>query len=188
MHNSEMQDDDLDRFVTEWVYDIDRVLRRKLEDLKDDLASDDERIRAQAETDAAEILDWLLPPPPPLSKENRLKRAEDVMKDAQLPNHQRYAAALRALQSTGRRRGRPRDGTSQQAIRAYTLHLATDRSWREIALMVRGCKHKRPNPEMRSCLACADGIRDAVGRLESFLHTKGYHPDVPRRKEARKQI
>ena len=32
----------------------------------------------------------------------------------------------------------------------------------------------------RSCSPCGDAIRDAVGRLEKFLKSKGYHPNIPR--------
>jgi hypothetical protein len=61
----------------------------------------------------------------------------------------------------------------------------TAMSWREIALIVKGCSHKRPNPE-RSCYPCGDAIRAAVGRLEQFLRGLGCHPEFPRRVDLEK--
>ncbi len=68
---------------------------------------------------------------------------------------------------------------TQLAIRALSLHYATPLSWREIALAVKGCNHKRPNPE-RSCFSCGDAIRDAAGRLETFLKSIGHDLDFTR--------
>jgi hypothetical protein len=172
---------EIDKFVDSWIYDVEAVLRRELENLKDQLASEDVTSRRQAESDASAILDWLYLPVPPSSPGDRLKKAQDVTRDSTLTEAERYSKALRTLRSSGRQRGRPRDQTSQHAIRAYTLHLTTGMSWREIALTVKGCKHKRPNQSERSCEHCGDSIRDAVGRLERFLKAKGYHPNVPRR-------
>jgi hypothetical protein len=174
-----MSGDDLDQFIDHWVYEIDGVLRRQLDNLKDDLRSDDEGVRKQAESEADEILDWLLPAPAPLTDAEKLQRVKQVIANERLSTSERRTAATRALRSTGRRKGRPRDSTSQQAIRALTLHLATPKSWREIALEIRGCNHKRPHPTERSCAHCGD----AAGRLDSFLKSKGYHPNVPRRIE-----
>jgi hypothetical protein len=100
-----------------------------------------------------------------------------------LSEDERLAAMLRTGRSTGRRRGRPRNETSQHAIEAFTWYLATPLSWHEIAVKVKGCKHPRPNPKQRSCRPCGDAIRDAVGRPEKFLKSKGYHPNLPRRVE-----
>jgi hypothetical protein len=177
-----MTEDDLDRFIDQWAYQIGGVLNRQLEALKDELRSDDKKVRKAAELEADQILDWLLPPSPPFTYRERLRKAEEAIADQRQADSDRLAAAMRALRSTGRRRGRPRTTTSQHAIHALTLHLTTPKSWREIALEVRGCKHKRPRLE-RSCVACGDAIRDAVGRLEKFLRSKGYHPNVPRRVE-----
>lgn len=178
-----MSGDDLDRFIDHWVYEIDGVLRRQLDSLKDDLRSEDQQVQKRAESEADEILNWLLHAPAPLTDAEQLHRVEQIIADERLSTSGRRTAAMRALRSTGRRRGRPRDETSQQAIRALTLHLATGKSWREIALEVRGCSHKRPHPTERSCAPCGDAIRDAAGRLDSFLKRMGYHPNVPRRIE-----
>jgi hypothetical protein len=166
-------------FASRWVYDTRRVLERHLEGLKDDLASDDDGIREKASEQAIQILDWLHPPLPPPSNAERLQGVQAVIADETLSATEKLAAVQRAGRSTGRRRGRPRTETAQLAIRALSLHYATPMSWREIALAVKGCKHKRPNPE-RSCHACGDAIRDAAGRLESFLISIGHDLDFTR--------
>lgn len=165
-------------FVNRWLYDIQRVLEIRLEALKDDLRSNDGPIAEQAANEASMILDWLNPPSLPLSKEERLKRVTALVSNGELSADQRLAAVVRAGRSTHLRRGRPRNETSQLAIRALTLHFATGLSWREIALSVRGCKHKRPNQE-RSCEACGESIRQAASRLQRFLLSIGYNPDFP---------
>jgi hypothetical protein len=87
------------------------------------------------------------------------------------------------VSASGRSRGRPRDEASQHAIRALGMHLATPRSWREIALAVKGCKHWRPRPGERSCDACGDAIRKSAERLKKFLKSKGCDVSMPRRVE-----
>ena len=166
------------KFYNRWLYDMESKLRGRLETLKDDLRSDDEETRNQATEEADEILNWLYLPPKALSEEDQLQRVEAALKDEQVSAKDRLAAVRRAGRSTGRTRGRPRTETAQQAIRALSLHYATTLSWREIALDVRGCKHKRPNLE-RSCPACGDAIREAAGRLEKFLKSIGYDFDFP---------
>jgi hypothetical protein len=169
------------QFVNRWLYDIQRVLEDRLETLKDDLRSDDEPIAERAANRASEILDWLYPPLPPLSQEEQLERISAAISNDKLPIEQKLAAVRRAGRSTRLRRGRPRDKTSQLAIRALSLHYATRLSWRKIALLVRGCNHsrKRPNPE-RSCIPCGQSIRRAAERLETFLISIGYNADFPR--------
>jgi hypothetical protein len=54
--------DSIDAFVDFYVYDIRRILQRRLENLKHRLASDDPAISEPAATEAGEILDWLQPP------------------------------------------------------------------------------------------------------------------------------
>jgi hypothetical protein len=166
-------------FASRWLYSIQHTLQNHLESLRDDLASDDEQVRKRARDEAWEILDWLYPPPPPLSKAAQLQRVEAALKDQKLSDEDRLAAVRRAGRSTGRARGRPRTETAQHAIRALSLHYATPMSWREIALAVKGCKHKRPKLE-RSCYACGDAIRDAAGRLENFLISIGHDLDFTR--------
>jgi hypothetical protein len=170
------------QFVNRWLYDIQRVLENQLETLKDDLRSDDEATTERAADEVSKILDWLYLPSPPLSKEEQINRAAAAIANGTLSDEQRLAAVVQAGRSTHYRRGRPRNETSQLAIRALTLHYTTGLSWREIALAVRGCKHKRPSPE-RSCEACGESIRQAAIRLQRFLLSLGYDPDFPRRTE-----
>jgi hypothetical protein len=173
--------DDLTELLNQFVYDIRAILQCALDNLRDDLDSADARKEKQAANEAAEILGWLFPPSDgSLSVEAKEQQIRDLINDRTLRRKGRLAAIVRIARSTGRKRGRPKTDTAQHAIRAFTFHLQTKMSWREIALTVKGCKHKRPNPE-RSCCPCGDAIRDAVGRLERFLRRKGLHPEVPRR-------
>jgi hypothetical protein len=169
------------QFAIHWRYGIQRALQRNLESLRDNLASDDEQVRNLATDQAGAILDWLYPPLPPLSEQERLERVSAITGNEALSVEEKVAAIRRAARSTGRRRGRPRTDTAQHAIRALTLHLATSLSWREIALEIIGCKHPRPNPE-RSCVPCGEAIRNAAIRLEAFLISIGF--DLPTRAAA----
>jgi hypothetical protein len=170
-------------FIDKWVYDIGHMLWYQLEALKDLLDSEDKHTREHAAKEIHDILGWLYEPPGPLYPEERLRRTRDTSNDESMSVQDRLAAVRRVARSSGRPRGRPRTETAQHAIRALYLHLATPLSWREIALTVKGCNHRRPNPAQRSCVACGDAIRDAVGRFERFLRDKGYHPEFPRRVE-----
>jgi hypothetical protein len=60
-----------------------------------------------------------------------------------------------------------------------SLHYGTKLSWREIALTVKGCNHRRPNLE-RSCESCGDAIREAAGRLDTFIISLGFSPETER--------
>lgn len=170
--------DGLAGFVSRWVYDLRRVLESHLDGLKEDLYSDDEETRDRASEQVTQILDWLYPPLPKAAPTDTMQSIARVMADETLSPKERVAAVRRAARSTGRRRGRPRTNTSQQAITALSMHYATNMSWRKIALTIRGCKHKRPNPEL-SCRHCGDAIRDAAGRLENFLKSIGWTLDFP---------
>jgi hypothetical protein len=176
-------EDDVTTFINRCVYDVDRILRSALDALRDDLCSEDKDTAGRATKDATEILDWLYPATPAISVQERLKKAKDAINNQALSETEQLVALRRAARSTGRPRGRPRTETAQDAIRAFSMHLATPLSWREIALRVKGCNHKRPSPLQRSCPACGDAIRDAAGRLEKFLLSKGYYSGVPRRLE-----
>jgi hypothetical protein len=169
-------------FVNRWLYDIEHVLQCRLDSLKDDLCSDDDQISEQASNEAAKILDWLYPSLQPISTGGKLQKISAILNDGTMTEGEREAAIKRAARSTGRGRGRPRNETPKQAIRALSLHHATDLSWREIALEIRGCEHKRPNPE-RSCEACGEAIRNAAGRLEKFLISMGHKPSFTRGRE-----
>jgi hypothetical protein len=159
---------EIDKFIHVWVHDIEMVLNRRLENIKEDLRSDDEDISKAAAEEAGEILNWLYPPLPPLAPDAKLQAAKQALNDERLGIEQKLAAARRAIRSTGRPRGRPRSETSQQAIQALSLRSATGMSWREIALRLKGCKHKRPKPE-RSCVPCGGAIREAAERLRRVL-------------------
>jgi hypothetical protein len=172
--------DDLTELLNRFAYDIERILKNALGKLSHDLDSGDERTQELAANEIDEILDWLLPPPKPLSKEAKLQKVKEIFGNRTLSEREKADLAKKILCSTGKPKGRPRTETAQHAIKAYSLHLSTPMSWREIALKVVGCKHERPNPE-RSCESCGDAIRDAVGRLDEFLQHKGYRPNVPRR-------
>lgn len=178
-----MPNGDLQKMLDEWVYNVKGTLEKALDNLKDDLMSDDESTSETAANEASAILDWLCLSTPSLSDEERMRRAGDVIKNTFLSKSEQLAALQRITHSTGRRRGRPRTETCQYAIRALTLHLATARSWREIALEITGCKHRRPNPEERSCVPCGNSIRAAAIRLEKFLSSKSLLPRAPRRLE-----
>jgi hypothetical protein len=165
---------EVNAFITNWLHDVERVLRRKLESSKEHLLSDDESEQDAAASLVSQILDWLYPPSnTPISDEHRLLLMQQVMGIADAA--ERNKAMLRIARTTGRRKGRPRDESSQYAIRALTLRRSTNKSWREIALELRGCEHERPNPE-RSCPACGEKMRQAVMRLERFLTSQGLDP------------
>jgi hypothetical protein len=141
-----------------------------------------------ATEEADEILNWLYPPPKPLSEADQLQRVEEALKDGKMSAKDRLAAVRRVGRSTGRTKGRPRDETSRLAVRALGLHLATGMSWREIAMRLKGCVHERPLPARQkprkrnpalSCEDCGEAIRVAVYRLRSFLKQLGFEDDVP---------
>lgn len=181
VHNRESMADDFTELLNRCVYNVEHILKSALASLIDDLTSENENTAELAERTAEEILDWLAPSPKrALSAEEKLRRIQEIVLDEKMPVQAQLSAVAAVNRSTGRRRGRPRSETAQQAIRAFSLHLATPMSWREIALHVKGCNHGRPNPE-RSCVPCGDAIRDAVGRLEAFLRSKGYHFTFSRR-------
>lgn len=176
------------RFINFWLYDVDRFLRSRLEYLKDDLLSEDPKTQRKTTKEVAKILDWLNPPLPPLTATERLEKALSVSQQDGLSANDKETAVARAMRSTGRHRGRPRDTTSQLAIRAFGLHFALGMSWREIAFRLKGCSHVRPRPPHQrprkrnpniSCEDCGDAVRIAVLRLKKFLATHGFEADVP---------
>lgn len=176
-----MGEDEVLRCIHYWLYDVDRYLRSHLDALKDDLASEDKIVHAQAAREVLSILDWLYPPRTPLSPDARVERTAAAMLNDELTPEEKLAAGRRALRSTGRPRGRPRDETSQHAIQALTLRYATSMSWRKMALEVRGCAHRRPHLNL-SCEACGQAIRNAANRLEAFLQSIGFDRDFPKGK------
>jgi hypothetical protein len=154
--------------------------------LKDDLLSDEEDTRELATEEAGEIFDWLYPSKP-LSEAEQLQRIEEILRDGEMSSEERLAAVRRVGHSAGRARGRPRDEISRLAIRALGLHMV-GMSWREIAMKLKGCNHKRPLPPRQkprkrnpalSCEDCGEAIRVAVYRLRSFLKRLGFEDEVP---------
>jgi hypothetical protein len=134
------------------------------------------------------ILDWLSAPLPPLSPSERWERALAASQSEVGTPEERLSAVMHAARSTGRGRGRPRDETSQLAIRALALHLATGLSWREIAMRLKGCTHEKPKPPRQkprkrnpnlSCQECGEAMRNAAFRLRRFLKKLGFEDDVP---------
>jgi hypothetical protein len=167
-HNHGTMTSEIDKFIHDWVHDVEMILKRRLENLKEDLRSDDEDMSIAAAEETGEILNWLYPPLPPLASDAKLQAAKQALDDERLGDEQKLVAARRAMRSTGRPRGRPRSETSQHAIQALSLRSATAMSWREIALRLKGCNHKRPKPE-RSCVPCGEAIREAAERLRRVL-------------------
>ena len=64
---------EVDALIYSWLHDIHRWLMNSLDNLKDDLGSDDAAINARATKEAQQIMDWLFPPPPPLSAQERAR-------------------------------------------------------------------------------------------------------------------
>jgi hypothetical protein len=179
----------IDELIFRFVYNIDAILKSQLEMLRYDLASDDDDARRAAEEKFDKIGDWIFDPLPPLSQKEREQRAIEISQDQSLSPLERLNAARRALSSTGRRRGRPRNDATPHAIRALTMHYATQLSWRHIAFEIRGCKHEHKNKRPgRSCPACGDAIRDAAGRLDLFLKNLGHTVDVPRGNMSKNEV
>ncbi len=171
---------DVDAFVDDWVYNIGRVLTRRVESLKDDLRSDTKRTMRRASNEIQGIFAWLEPPLPVLTDAARLRRIEELAVCGELSEVELRKAILDIVRAPRRARGRPRTDTAQHAIRAYSMHLKTRLTWREIAKAVMRCEHRYSDAK-RSCPECADALRDAVGRLEKFLQRNGLHPGIPRR-------
>jgi hypothetical protein len=175
----ECMTDPTSEFVYRWLYTIEGVLKRHLENLKDDLLSDDERTRNRADRMAGRILDRLYPPLSQPTDAQKVETASKILADDTITPAIRLKAVSRVIRSGGRGRGRPRTDASQHAIHALTLRYSTQATWPQIAYQVKGCKHKGAQ-EHASCSACADAIRSAANSLESFLFTIGYKPDRPR--------
>jgi hypothetical protein len=168
-------------FVNRFAYNVRAILERKLDELKDDLRSDDQRTRKGAEKMSAELCEWLFGPGQPLTAEQRLQQATEAANDPNLTPAERLAAMRRASRSTGRTRGRPRNESSQHAIEALSLCLGSELTWREIAYRLKQCNHRGRTERRQSCDSCMDSIRKAAERLERFLRKYAMHPEaIPR--------
>lgn len=174
--------DDLTEILNRWVYDIEGILARALEDLRDHLESADPERAKMAKAEAHEILGWLHPLQQRITERTKKKRIEEIF-SAKLPPQEMAVLFRKIDRSTGRPRGRPRTSRTN-AIMAFSLHLQTRMSWREIALRVTGCEHA--HPKKLACKTCAEKVREAVGRLDKFLRARGYRSNVARRIEFEK--
>jgi hypothetical protein len=129
--------DDLTLLLNSFVYNIERRMMDVLDGLKDDLCAEDESFRRGAHHRALEYCDWLFGPPTPASKEERQSAIEKALLGTGIPAAQARSIAKQGSKVTGRTSGAPRT-TGRQAIRALTLHLTTSKSYREIALTIKG--------------------------------------------------
>ena len=164
---------DVDAFVDQFVYDI----RTRLESALYAAVEEDSPESIAA---ADKILSFLYGASP-LSDDEKCQRAAEIAHDTSLSPNERKAAMRRALESSNRRSGRPKE-KGPDAIKAFTIYLKTNKSWREITLEVQGscesrhCEYfcsecrdvKRPNergrrdrtPSNRLCGKCRCIIRD----------------------------
>lgn len=131
-------------------------------------------VRKSAEKGISEILKWLNPLRQPLPFAERLKLAQELLARGD------EAAAERIARSSGRSPGKPRTDASTLAIRALSLQLKNDWSYRRVANEVNPCRHERPNQEI-ACEKCGENIRMAVMRLKSLLQRYGSWADPPAR-------
>jgi len=180
------------QFLSTWFFDVERFLRNRLDELKDDLRNGDQQVIDRAAEEAKLILRWL-PPSPGLSTQERLQSAWAVSQNQYLPDEAKKALISYYMNDSDRRpRGRPRDELSQLAIRALGIHMATGMSWRAMAMTLRGCTHERPKPVTQrprrrnarlACEDCGEALRIAVYRLRKFLHRLGFKEDYLLRQE-----
>jgi hypothetical protein len=122
-----------------WEYNVERTLRNRADELKDDLISDDDQVRTAAEAEIDQILAWLLPP---LTME-QIDEAKAVGQQRldELLVSQGYRAGSASIAGI-RKRGRPRT-RGRKAIHAVQLHLVAGKSSREIVLEIDGSCQKR---------------------------------------------
>ena len=150
-----------------WVYDIKRILRSRVDALKDDLLFDDQEVREKAEKDVEQLLGWFLPS---LGGE-RLREAKEAARqriarlleaDGDSAEMARKIAGSTASRVRGR--GRPRE-RAQDAMQALGLKLRTGKTWREITLEVIGACEQRKCGSY--CSICDDVARPSIpGRLD----------------------
>jgi plasmid stabilization system protein ParE len=172
---------DLDAFVEHWLYDIERILKSRQNELRENLPSADKEAAKRAMSEIEKIESWLKPSTESEAAKEKLQRIRAVLEDGSDSPEKRLQAIHDLSRSARKTRGRPRDKTGPYAIRALTLSLATDKSWRQIALEVKGCDD--PHPEGLSCEKCKEAVRNAVNRLQEFLRRIGGNPKFPSHKE-----
>lgn len=82
------------QLVNDWLYDVDRFLRNRLDSLKEDLVSEDPETQSKATREVEQILDWLYLPLPPLSATERLEKALSLSQQDDLSTDDKEAASL----------------------------------------------------------------------------------------------
>jgi len=171
--------DPVETLLDRWVYDIDRLMERRLQSLAVDCYSGDRATRTRAAKQMEEIFKWKEPQLPYLTERARLQRIGELISDDNLSPEGQLAEIRSVIIAPRRAPGRPQtDG--QQAVRALSLYLMEPLTWREIAKQVKGCEHYGSDKE-RSCEECSEALRDLVGRFEKSLRRMGLHPEIQRR-------
>jgi hypothetical protein len=147
---------DVDALFDQFVYNI----RGKLESA---LYAAAEEGSPESIAEAEKILSFLYGASS-FTDDERCQRAAEIFRDANLSPKERKAAMQRALKASGGRSGRPKE-KGQDAINAFTIHLRTDRSWREITLEIQGSCESRKCEYF--CPECGDVKRKRdKGRLD----------------------
>jgi len=161
-----MDTSDVTSFIDYWVYDIERRIYDYRDSFKEDLDAHDDATRTLAEEKVSECCEWLCPPTEPGTREERQKYIEESLTARGFTASQARSIAKPASKATRRAAGAPRT-TGRQAIRALTLHLTTDKSYREIALMIKGqCEHV--------CPTCGDAKRPEM--VQSGIRMRTQRP------------
>ena len=156
-----------------WANDIEGRLWTRLDDLKDDLRSDDLDVREPAEAKAEELLSWLFPPFTEEGiaemKTERIKHFDEMLRQQGFPETARQKM-VKQLTLSVRERGRPRE-RGPEAVRALALFIRGNKTWREIALEISGTCGERKCPSY--CPACEDVQRSIEpGRPEKLNGTR----------------
>jgi hypothetical protein len=153
--------------LVRWVCDVKRILWMLVDGLREHLDSEDEEARSVAQRQMSELLDYLLPPV--TAKQCAAATSSRRRNLKALLEREGYSATdiariMTKVTLTARCRGRPREH-GLDAIRALGLKLRTEKSWREIALDVRGSCRRRKCASY--CSTCKD-VRRSVepGRLD----------------------
>jgi ssDNA-binding Zn-finger/Zn-ribbon topoisomerase 1 len=153
---------DVDAFIDRFVYDI----RGKLESALDAAAEENS---PESVAQAEKILSFLFGRSAPFTDDERCRHAMEIARDTSLPPSQRKVAMRRALESSNKRAGRPKE-KGPDAIRAFTIYLKADQSWREIALELQGSCESRQC--IYFCPECGDVKRQTKrGRLHGTRRT-----------------
>jgi hypothetical protein len=176
--------------LIEWAYDLEQRLWSQLDCLKEDLFSEEQTVREAAEEKAGELLSWLLPPLAAEqlaeSRAKSVRRLEEMLRAQGFPESKCGRLAKR-LAPSNRGRGRPRE-RGLEAIRALSIYLREDKTWREIGLEISGtCRDRKCH---LFCPVCEDVRREnEPGRLERHHATRRRCPKCrfPIRSAAQKQ-